>query len=403
MTGKGSRIMDALDVMLQAVFVDGLAEREVFGGSFTAWCRERGIARATACRHRERIKASGQRWAPRSRRPCSSPNRTPIEVEVEVVRARLALGFDNGADSIRYRLDTVAIEQDWASRGWTVPSRATINKILDRSGLLVSNPRKRPKSSYRRFCYARPRDCYQIDATGTRLSGGGKAVVFEVLDDASRTLVATHAAAAETATDAITAITKAFQDFGVPAIVLSDNGSAFKGRGGGRSGSRFTSTVTDAGARLIHSTPYHPQTCGKVERHHRTFKQWLTTQPEPDSIDQLQTLCDTYQHWYNTQRRHSASNTTPRNAWDTAPLHGGPRHLPIQTDATVTTYTASVHGHIRLGRATRINLGKTHARLRVTVIRDGNHITVYNPDGHLLGHHHIDPTTTYQGTLRPAA
>lgn len=163
---------------------------------------------------------------------------------------------------------------------------------MNRHGLVRPQPRKRPKSSYRRFAYAQPRDCYQIDATEVRLAGRQKAVVFEVLDDCTRCLVATLASEAENGAGAVAAITDAFHRYGVPALVLADNGSAFTSRTRSTGTSRFTRVVTAAGARLIHSSPYHPQTCGKVERHHRTFKAWLADQPTPASIAELQRTCD---------------------------------------------------------------------------------------------------------------
>jgi hypothetical protein len=207
-------------------------------------------------------------------------------------------GHDCGADNVRYLLQQIAVLDDWGARGWRVPSRATIHKIMKRHGLVRPEPRKRPKSSYRRFAYARPRDCYQIDATEVELAGGAKVVVFEVLDDCTRVLVATLAWEVENAAGAIAAITAAFDRFGVPALVLADNGSAFTCRTRSVGISRFTRVVTAAGARLIHSSPYHPQTCGKVERHHRTFKAWLHAQPVPPAtLAELQTVCDRYQAW----------------------------------------------------------------------------------------------------------
>lgn len=390
--------MKLLDAALRLAITEGA---DVFGGDFQAWCAANGIARATAYRHRKRIEEEG-RWTPRSHRPSSCPHRTPFWVEVEVVRARLHLGRDNGADSIRYHLETVAREQDWKSEGWTIPSRATINNILRRHGLVVAEPRKRPKSSYRRFAYARPRDCYQIDATQVALAIGGKAVVFEVLDDCTRTLVASVAADAETAAGAIAAIEAAFTEFGVPAIVLSDNGAAFTSRLRAGGVSRFTRHVTTAGARLIHSSPYHPQTCGKVERHHRTFKQWLGDQPPPATVTALQVLCDAYRAFYNIERRHSAWNMPPRRAWDTAPALGGPDRLPAQQDATIASLTVAATGVINVGGAD-ISVGRPRAGQKVTVLRDGDHVTAYDQNGAVLGHLHLDMTRRYQGRLRPAA
>jgi putative transposase len=379
---------------------------EVFGLDFKGWCAANNVSRSTAYRHKKRIEELG-RWEPLSTRPRSRPDhQTPPEVEAEIVRLRRELeeepGQDCGADNVRYLLQQIAQLDEWTERGWRVPSRATINKIMKQHGLLRPQPKKRPKSSYRRFAYARPRDCYQIDATQIRLAGGAKAVVFEVLDDCTRLLAATLAREVEDAAGAIAAISCAFDRFGVSALVLADNGAAFTCRTRNTGTSRFSRIVTAAGARLIHSSPYHPQTCGKVERHHRTFKAWLADQPAPANLTELQAACDRYQAWYNTQRRHSAWNMPPQQAWNHAPAHGGPGQLPIQQDAQVKILTVFSNGDIRLATNTMVSIGRAHAGRQVTVLLDGDHVTVYSPTGSTLGHLHIDWTHTRQ-QLRPAA
>ena len=64
--------------------------------------------------------------------------------------------------------------------------------------------------------------------------------------------------------------------------------------------------------------------------------------------------------------------------------------------------TTTDGGSIAVGPAI-VNLGgRRYASQRVTVLRDHDHITVYQPDGSPIGHLHVDFTTTYQ-RLRPAA
>ena len=58
-------------------------------------------------------------------------------------------------------------------------------------------------------------------------------------------------------------------------------------------------TLNHRGIAASHSRPYHPQTCGNVERFHKTEKRWLATQPaqliatgrqlcaEPDRVAEL--------------------------------------------------------------------------------------------------------------------
>jgi putative transposase len=369
------RVMNALDTLLAAgVKIDNVA----------GWCRDNGVSPRTFYRHRARITAEG-RWRPRSRRPHHSPGRSSPDVEAWICKLRVDLAPDNGADYIRDELVRIAARTRPA---WSVPARSTINRVLARHHLLERNPAKRPRSSWRRFSYARPRDCYQIDATYVPLADGSLAAVFEVLDDCTRLLVACHAAPTETAAAAITTITQAIRRHGGPAIVLCDNGTAFTSRHHHTGPSRFAHTLHRHGIRLIHASPYHPQTCGKVERHHQTLKKWLAAQPRrPAALRQLQRLLDTYRAYYNQRRRHSAlpSRTTPHQAWINAPHHGGPQTLPIQTDATVHRSRVSHTGTITISR-TRIGIGCAYRGHTVTAIRDNNHITVYTPDGNPIGH-----------------
>jgi putative transposase len=363
------------------------------------WCRVNGVDRRTFYRHQARILAEGS-WQPRSRRPWSSPGLTPPAVSAHIVRLRAELAPGNGADAIVAALADLAAADGWAAAGWRVPHRSTVNKVLKRAGLVTPQPRKRPRSSYRRFAYARPRDCYQIDATEVKLARGQAAVIFDVLDDCTRLLAACHAAAAETAAAATAALTAAATACGAPGIVLCDNGLAFSG--GLARGGAFARTVTAMGSQLVHASPYHPQTCGKAERHHQTLKRWLATQPAPATLAGLQTLLDAYQDYYNTRRHHTAISTTPRHAWDTAPSHGGPGHLPRQDDATIHTLTVRGNGTVGLsGRS--ILISRTRAGTTITAIRDNGHVTIYTPDGTPLGHLHLDHSKTYQGPLTPAA
>jgi len=365
------------------------------------WCRVNKVNRRTFYRHRARIEAEGS-WEPRSRRPKTSPGQTPPQVEAQIIRLRKELAPDNGADVIIAALAGLAREQDWAGQGLAVPHRSTVNKILKRNGLVIAQPGKRPRSSFRRFAYARPRDCYQLDATEVKLASGQAAVVFDVLDDCTRLLAACTAAAAEDGASAAAAIQAAAAACGAPGIVLCDNGTALSG-GRSRGQGKFARAVQALGTRIVRSSPYHPQTCGKVERHHQTLKNWLARQPrQPATLAELQALLDAYRDWYNNRRHHTATGTTPRKAWDAAQTLGGPGHLPAQDDATVHTLTVAANGIIAIGGLS-IYIGRRHAGHKITAIRDHHRVTAYTTAGQPIGHIHLDYGKRHQGPITPAA
>jgi putative transposase len=380
--------MKLLDATLQVgVPIDNVAE----------WCRLNGVEPRTFYRHRARVAAEGA-WSERSRRPHRSPTASPPWLVARIVALRAELAPDNGADNIRAALLDAAGHPGWPA-GAPVPARATINRVLGREELLERNPRKRPRSSWRRFAYARPRDCFQIDGTEHTLADGTVVVAIDVIDDCSRAWVASHVAPTETAAAAIAALTSAVAEFGAPGLVLADNGRAFSG--GARDKNlirpgRFAAAVTATGARLIHSSPYHPQTLGKCERLHQTADKLLAhfyDQPA-GSIAALQARPDTVRAHYNTRRRHSAVGTTPRHAWDTAPAHGGPEQLPLQTDATVHRLTVIPHGTVTLG-AHLIRLGARYGGTEVTALVNGTQVSFHALSGELIGQLTLHPAQRY--------
>ena len=119
---------------------------------------------------------------------------------------------------------------------------------------------------------------------------------------------------------------------------------------------------------LTHSRPYHPQTCGKVERVHQTVKKHLATRPPATTIDDLQRQLDAFRDYYNTRRPHRAlRRRTPQQAYTARPKaaasgqpltdgHYRVRHDTIDTNGKLTQrYNSRLH-HIGIGRR---HAGKT--------------------------------------------
>ena len=112
-----------------------------------AFCREHGVSRQTFYEWRRRYLADGlDGLEPRSRAPRTSPKRIGADVEDAVVALRkelIELGVDHGPGTIQWHLGRRGLK--------SVPSQATIWRVLVRRGFVVPEPRKRPKSSFRRF------------------------------------------------------------------------------------------------------------------------------------------------------------------------------------------------------------------------------------------------------------
>lgn len=288
----------------------------------TTFCAEHDITRKTFYAIRNRARTEGQAAAlePRSRRPRTSPGKITVEAERQAIEVRAALessGLDHGPISVHDKM---------RSLGLTAPSVASLARIFRQAGVARKEPRKKPRSSYRRFVYPAPNACWQLDATEYVLAGGRKCVIFQLEDDHSRLAVASHVAAGETSTAAVTVFKKGVTARGVPQRLLTDNGAALSPARRGWEG-QLTAYATRLGVEAITGKPYKPTTQGKNERFHQTLFRFLDEQPLAETIEQLQEQVDRFDHIYNTERPHQGlpGRITPQQAWDAIPVAEPPR------------------------------------------------------------------------------
>jgi transposase InsO family protein len=233
---------------------------------------------------------------------------------------------------------------------------------LRREGLVAPQPQKRPLSSLIRFEADLPNETWQADITHWRLAGGREVEILNMIDDHSRLFLASRAFSTAKAADVVEVFRSATDLHGTPASLLCDNGAVF--------------TATPRGGKVLlqlemerlgvvakNSRPYHPQTCGKVERLHQTLKRYLVRQAPARTLAELQDQLDAFAHYYNAIRPHRAlGGRTPLQAYS-ARVKARPvsredpetdfrvRHDKVDAGGTVTLRHDSKLHHIGLGRA----------------------------------------------------
>lgn len=281
--------------------------------------RHYGVSRQWAHTLASRWRSEGETGLlPRPRAARTIRNRTGEDMAERIIALRDELdgqGLDAGAESIAARLERAGVRP---------PANSTIHRILVRAGRVVAEPRKRPKSSLRRFEAGLPNELWQSDFTHWPLGAATDALIVSWLDDHSRLLLHVHAF--EHVNNPVIEDTfhSACAEHGIPAAVLSDNGTEYTSRLISADPNHFERTLAAMGVRFKHGNPGHPQTQGKIERYHRTLKQWLGRQSKATGLDELNGQLAEFMRMYNTERPHRAlKRLTPAEAY-TAMGKAGP-------------------------------------------------------------------------------
>jgi transposase InsO family protein len=284
-----------------------------------------------------------------------------------------------------------------------VPSVSTIWRILKREGLIVPEPQKRPRSSLIRFQAELPNEMWQTDVTHWQLASGEHAEILNMIDDHSRLFLASRAFSTVKAKDVVDVFHQAAELHGLPASLLSDNGAVFTATP--RKGKvLLQSELQRLGIASKNSRPYHPQTCGKVERLHQTLKRYLDTQKPAQTLPALQGQLDQFVHYYNDIRPHRALHSrTPLQAYSTR-IKAKPAAPKPVTHFRVREDKVDTHGKVSLrymSKLHHIGLGRAHKGRPVKLLIADQSIRVITLDGELLRELTLDPTRDYQPLQQP--
>lgn len=341
-----------------------VATMSVEGVNVREFCAQHEMSPDTFYRIRRQYQCEGDAaFELKSRAAKTIPSKTPLAVEDRIVELRKELtdaGLDAGPITIEWHL-----KQGTAAR---VPSVSTIYRILVVRGFIEPDPAKTPVKP-RSFQAERANELWQIDGTEHTLVGGETVKIMNVIDDASRVCVVAQAHPGETLEAAWASILTAASSWGFPERVLSDNAKAFKA---------LETPLANIGVHTTKSRPYHPQTCGKVERFHQTQAQWLAARTPAANLAELQQHLDDFATIYNEQRPHrSIGRRTPISRWTQLPK-SGPTNRPLDlTGQHIVTRTVAANGWFRFNQ-NLIAAGKHLTGETITVIASGPHVHVFH-------------------------
>jgi len=388
--------MSKARLVITAVVREGRSQGDV--------ARAYGVSQGWVSRLVARYRAEGEAaFEPRSRRPRTSPRAIADSTVQLMMRLREELagqGLDAGPDTIAWHL-----QHHHRIR----VSAATISRYLARAGLVVPEPRKRPKSSYLRFEAEQPNECWQADFTHYPLADGSGTEILAWLDDHSRYAISVTAHTRVSGPIVLAAFRAALAAHSAPASTLTDNGMVFTTRLSGGKGGRngLETELRRLGIKQKNGKPNHPQTQGKVERFQQTLKNWLAAQsPQPATLSQLQARLDAFTTIYNHQRPHRSlpHRATPATAYQARPKatpgnRATDTHNRVRADRLDSSGCVTLRVH---GRLHHIGIGRTYARTHVLMLIQDLHVRIINATtGELLRELTIDTTRNYQPTGRP--
>jgi transposase InsO family protein len=282
--------------------------------AMTVLCREYGISRKTGYKWLGRYQQDGAAGlAERSH----APLRHGQGHDVAVVQAVLGLRErwpQWGPKKLRVKLAERHPEL-------SVPAASTIGDWLRRAGVAGRSRRRRRCPAYTQpfAAVAAANDVWCTDFKGWFRTGDGRRCdPFTLTDAHSRYLLRCQAVARPDEANVRPIFETAFQEYGLPRAIRSDNGPPFAAPGVGGL-SRLSVWWIKLGIRPERIVAGKPQQNGRHERVHRTLNE-ATAQPPAGSVAAQQRRFDAFRTVYNSERPHEAlGQQTPAALYQSSP------------------------------------------------------------------------------------
>jgi putative transposase len=178
-------------------------------------------------------------------------------------------------------------------------SPASVYRVLKAAGLLAG-PTPTPSKKGTGFVQPlRPHEHWHVDVSYLNIAGTFY-FLCSVLDGCSRFIVHWEIREKMEEGDVETIIQRAREAYpGVTPRIISDNGPQFIAKD-------FKEFIRICGMTHVKTSPYYPQSNGKIERWHKTLKGDCIRVLTPLSLDDARRIVADYVAHYNTVRLHSA-------------------------------------------------------------------------------------------------
>lgn len=360
-------LMTIKQEFVQLALQEGANRREL--------CRRFGITPKAGYALLNRFSAEGSAaFSERSRRPASSPTRTPVVVQ-DIV---LALRHQHpawGARKICRRLLDLGHSD--------LPAPSTVTDILRRNGL-ISPQASAASQAWLRFEHEHPNALWQLDFKGHFETAAGRCNPLTLLDDHSRFNLATAVCARTNTATVQNELRLVFERYGLPARINSDNGAPWGSPSAPGHLSGLDIWFIRLGMRISHSAPYHPQTNGKLERFHRSMKAEVLNGRTFDNLPQAQLALDRWRTVYNQERPHEGiAMQTPAQRYCMSPRAMPAALIPIEYGEHDQVITVGWNGFVTF-KGHKLRLSKALHLLPVAFRPDPGHDGCFDV---FLSHH----------------